>query len=145
MNEQILKEPWLVYLDKLPVTVSAHRVVFDNSPSDVNAQEGLGCSNIEPTPDSAGMAFGIMYEMEHSYLPRLDEIHQVPGEYQRKVMRFNKHDFAMTSGFLYIARPEKIKRGLKPDKATRKILRYAKSSVPMLYFSRLMGTRTLDK
>ena len=145
MNENYFREQGLVYVDKLPVTLSAHRVVFDKIPSDENAQEGLGCSNIEPTPDNAGMAFGIMYEMEHSYLPRLDEIHQVPGEYQRKVMRFNKHDFAMTSGFLYIARPEKIKRGLKPDKATMKILRNAKSSVPMLYFSRLMGTRTLDK
>ena len=90
------------------------------------------------------MAIGIMYEMEDTFLPLLDEIHQAPQEYQRKVMRFNKHDFAMTNGFLYIARPEKIKPGLKPDKATMKILRQAKSSVPMLYFSRLMGNKTMD-
>ena len=144
MNEDYFREQGLDYVDKLSVTLSAHRVVFNKIPSDENAPEGLGCSNIEPTPDNAGMAIGIMYEMEETYLPRLDEIHQVPKEYQRKVMRFNKHDFAMTNGFLYIAHPEKIQHGLKPDKATMKILRNAKSSMPMLYFSRLMGTKTLD-
>jgi hypothetical protein len=144
MNEDYFREKGLDYVDKLSVTLSAHRVVFNKIPDDENASEGLGMSNIEPTPDNAGMAIGIMYEMEDTYLPRLDEIHQAPEEYQRKVMRFNKHDFAMTNGFLYIARPEKIQHGLKPDKATMKILRKAKSSVPMLYFSRLMGIKTLD-
>jgi hypothetical protein len=144
MNEEYFREQGLDYVDKLSVTLSAHRVVFNKIPSDENAPEGLGLSNIEPTSDNAGMAIGIMYEMDDSYLPRLDEIHQAPREYQRKVMRFNKHDFAMTNGFLYIAHPEKIKHDLKPDKATMKILRQAKSSVPMLYFSRLMGIKTFD-
>ncbi len=144
MNEDYFREQGLDYVDKLSVTLSAHWVVFDKIPSDKNAPEGLGWSNIEPTPDDAGMAIGIMYEMEDTYLPRLDEIHQAPREYQRKVMRFNKHDFAMVNGFLYIAHPEKIKHGLKPDKATMKIFRNAKSSMPMLYFSRIMGTRTID-
>jgi hypothetical protein len=144
MNEDYFRKQGLDYVDKLSVTLSAHRVVFNKIPNDENAPEGLGCSNIEPTPDNAGMAIGIMYEMEDTYLPRLDEIHQAPKEYQRKVMRFNKHDFAMTNGFLYIAHPEKIQYGLKPDKATMKILRQAKSSVPMLYFSRLMGNKTID-
>lgn len=144
MNEDYFRELGLDYVDKLSVTLSAHRVVFNKIPDDENAPEGLGMSNIEPTPDNAGMAIGIMYEMEDSYLPRLDEIHQSPREYQRKVMRFNKHDFAMTSGFLYIAPPDKITRGLKPDKATMKILREAKSSMPLLYFSRIMGFKTID-
>lgn len=144
MNEEFFRKQGLDYVDKLSVTLSAHRVVFDKIPSDENALPGQGWSNIEPTPDNSGMAIGIMYEMDDSYLPRLDEIHQAPQEYQRKVMRFNKHDFAMTNGFLYMARPEKIQHSLKPAKATMKILRQAKSSVPMLYFSRLMGIKTID-
>ena len=144
MNEDYFREQGLDYVDKLSVTLSAHRVVFNKIPNSENVLEGQGWSNIEPTPDNAGMAIGIMYEMDESYLPRLDEIHQAPKEYQRKVMRFNKHDFAMTNGFLYLAHPEKIQHGLKPDKATMKILRNAKSSVPMLYFSRLMGFKTID-
>jgi hypothetical protein len=144
MNEDYFRKQGLDYVDKLSVTLSGQRVLFNKIPSDENAPEGLGLSNIEPTPDNAGMAIGIMYEMDDKYLPRLDEIHQAPQEYQRKVMRFNKHDFAMVNGFLYIARPEKINHSLKPDKATMKILRNAKKSVPMLYFSRLMGTKTID-
>lgn len=144
MNEDYFREQGLDYVDKLAVTLSAQRVVFNKIPSDENAPEGLGLSNIEPTPDNAGMTVGVMYEMDDSYLPRLDEIHQAPQEYQRKVMRFNKHDFAMMNGFLYIARPEKIQFNLKPDKATMQILRKAKKELPMLYFSRLMGTKTID-
>jgi len=144
MNEEYFREQGLDYVAKLSVTLSAHRVVFDKIPTDENAPEGLGWANIEPTPDNAGMTVGIIYEMDNSYLPRLDEIHQAPQEYQRKIMRFNKHDFTMANGFLYIARPEKIKFNLKPDKATMKILRKAKKELPMLYFSRLMGTKTID-
>jgi len=103
MNEDYFREQGLDYVDKLSVTLSAHRVVFNKIPNDENVLEGQGWSNIEPTPDNAGMAIGIMYEMDESYLPRLDEIHQAPKEYQRKVMRFNKHDFAMTWFSLHCA------------------------------------------
>ncbi len=144
MNEDYFRKQGLDYVDKLSVSLSGQRVAFNKIPSDENAPEGLGLSNIEPTPDNAGMAIGIMYEMDDKYLPRLDEIHQAPKEYQRKIMRFNKHDFAMVNGFMYVARPEKINHKLKPDKATMQILRDAKKSVPMLYFSRMMGTKTID-
>ncbi len=144
MNEDYFKEQGLDYVAKLAVTLSAHRVVFNKVPSDENAPEGLGLSNIEPTPDNAGMTVGVMYEMDHKYLSRLDEVHQAPHEYQRRILRFNKHDFTMVNGFLYMARPEKIQFNLKPDKATMKILRKAKKELPMLYFSRLMGNKTID-
>jgi Gamma-glutamyl cyclotransferase, AIG2-like len=144
MVEEYFREQGLDYVAKLAATLSAHRVVFNKVPSDENAPEGLGLTNIEPTPDNAGMAVGVMYEMDDKYLPRLDEIHQAPQEYQRKILRFNKHDFAMMNGFLYMARPEKIQFNLKPDKATMKTLRKAKTELPMLYFSRLMGNKTID-
>lgn len=144
MNEDFFKEQGLEYVATSPVTLSAHRVVFDKIPTDENAAEGLGLANIEPTPDNSGMAFGVLYEMEETFLPKLDEYHQAPNEYQRKVMRFNKHDFNMTSALVYVARPEKTKKKLRPDKATMKILKKAKKAMPMLYFSRLMTTPTLD-
>lgn len=144
MNDEYFKEQGLDCAAKSAVTLSAWRVVFDKIPTDDDAAEGLGLENIEPTPDNNGMTFGILYEVDESYIQKLDAIHQAPKEYQRKVMRFTKHDFNTTNGLVYVARPEKTKKGLKPDKTTMKILKKAKKNMPMLYFSRLMNTPTLD-
>ena len=118
--------------------------MFNKIPVDSAGVEGLGSANIEPTNDNAGMMHGELYAMDEKFLPKLDKIFGHPEEYQRKVMRFNRHDFTMINGLTYIARPDKTKRGLKPDKATMKILRKAKKLFPMLYFSRMMNTPTCD-
>ena len=113
-------------------------------PKDSGGQEGLGHANIEPTNDTSGMMHGELYEMEEKFVIKLDEIYGHPDEYQRKVMRFNRHDFLMINGFTYIAKPEKTAKGLKPNKAMMKVYRKSKKLFPMLYFSRLMGTPTID-
>ena len=128
----------------MEASVSGHKLVFNKIPNDENSLEGLGLANIEPTHNNAGMMFGMNYEMKESFVPLLDEIHGYPDQYVRKVLRLNRHDFTLINGFAYIARPENTKKGLKPTKAMMKALKTCKKYVPMLYFSRLMGTRTLD-
>ena len=144
INEDYFKEKGLVYLSKSSVTLSAWQRVFNKIPVDNAGVEGLGMANIEPTNDNAGMMHGELYAMDEKLLPKLDKLFGHPDEYQRKVMRFNRHDFSMINGLTYIAHPDKIQRGLKPDKATLKIFRKAKKLFPMLYFSRLMNTPTCD-
>ena len=144
INEDYFKEKGLEYISKSSVTLSAWRRVFNKIPIDTGGVEGLGLVNIEPTPDNAGMMHGELYVMDEKFLPKLDELFGHPDEYQRKVMRFNRHDFILVNGLTYIARPDKIATGLKPSKATMKIFRKAKKLFPMLYFSRLMNTPTCD-
>ena len=144
INEDYFKEKGLEYISKSSVTLSAWRRVFNKIPIDTRGVEGLGLVNIEPTPDNAGMMHGELYVMDEKFVPKLDEIFGHPDEYQRKVMRFNRHDFILINGLTYIARPDKIATGLKPSKATMKIFRKAKKFFPMLYFSRLMNTPTCD-
>ncbi|MCS5621140.1 MAG: gamma-glutamylcyclotransferase [Nitrospinaceae bacterium] len=144
INEDYFKEKGLEYISKSSVTLSAWRRVFNKIPIDNGGVEGLGLVNIEPTPDNAGMMHGELYVMDEKFVPKLDEIFGHPDEYQRKVMRFNRRDFILVNGLTYIARPDKIATGLKPSKATMKIFRKAKKLFPMLYFSRLMNTRTCD-
>ena len=144
INEDYFKEKGLEYISKSSVTLSAWRRVFNKIPIDTGGVEGLGLVNIEPTPDNAGMMHGELYVMDEKFVPKLDEIFGHPDEYQRKVMRFNRHDFILINGLTYIARPDKIATGLKPSKATMKIFRKAKKFFPMLYFSRLMNTPTCD-
>ena len=144
INEDYFKEKGLEYISKSSVTLSAWRRVFNKIPIDTGGVEGLGLVNIEPTPDNAGMMHGELYVMDEKFVPKLDEIFGHPDEYQRKVMRFNRHDFILVNGLPYIARPDNIATGLKPSKATMKIFRKAKKLFPMLYFSRLMNTPTCD-
>jgi hypothetical protein len=144
MDEDYFKAQGLEYVYKSTVTLSAWRLVFNKIPTDENSPEGLGLQNIEPTPNNADMMFGMNYEMKDSFVPRLDEIHGYPDQYVRKVLRFNRHDFTLINGFAYVARPELTKKGLKPTRAMMKALRRCKKHLPMLYFARLMGTKTLD-
>jgi gamma-glutamylcyclotransferase (GGCT)/AIG2-like uncharacterized protein YtfP len=144
INEEYFKEKGLEYVSKSSVTLSAWQLVFNKVPIDNGGVEGLGLANIEPTPDDAGMMHGELYAMDEKFLPQLDKLFGHPDEYQRKVMRFHRHDFTMINGLTYTARPEKIDKKLKPDKATMKIFRKAKKLFPMLYFSRMMNTPTCD-
>ena len=144
INEDYFKEKGLEYISKSSVTLSAWRRVFNKIPIDNEGLKKLGLVNIEPTPDNSGMMHGELYVMDEKFLPKLDELFGPPDEYQRKVMRFNRHDFILVNGLTYIARPDKIATGLKPSKATMKIFRKAKKLFPMLYFSRLMNTPTCD-
>ena len=144
MNPKVMEEHGLKYNALFSVSLSSWKLVFNKTPFEDNAPEGLGLANIVPTADSIGMMEGIIYEMDEAYLPRLDEIHRCPKEYQRKVMRFNKHDFTLTNAFVYVAREEKTAPNLRPSKAIMLKIRGAKKNLQMLYFSRVMNTPTLD-
>lgn len=144
INEDYFKEKELEYISKSSVTLSGWRLAFNKIPTDNGGVEKLGNTNIEPTPDTSGMMHGELYAMDEKFVPKLDEIFDHPNEYQRKVLRFNRHDFTLINGLTYVARPDKIDHKLKPDKATLKILKKAKKLFPMLYFSRMMNTPTCD-
>lgn len=144
MNPKVMEELGLKYNAMFCVTLSSWKLAFNKTPFDSDAPAGLGLANIVPTADNQGMMEGVMYEMDEAYLPRLDEIHRCPKEYQRKTMRFNKHDFTMVGGYAYIARAEKTGTQLRPSKAIMQKIRGAKKQLQMLYFSRIMNTPTLD-
>jgi hypothetical protein len=138
------KEQGLEYESKSSVTLSGWKLVFNKIPVDNEGLEGLGLPNIEPSSDNTGMMHGELYAMDEKFVPQLDAIFGHPTEYQRKVMRFNRHDFTLINGVAYIAKPDKINNKLKPSKALLKVLKKAKKLLPMLYFSRLMNTPTCD-
>ena len=95
INLDYFKEKGLEYVSKSSVTLSAWRRVFNKIPIDNGGLEKLGLVNIEPTPDNSGMMHGELYVMDEKFLPKLDELFGHPDEYQRKVMRFNRHDFIL--------------------------------------------------
>ena len=144
LNEDYFKEMGFDYIEKVTVTLSAQRIVFNRLPPEGTGIEGQGLPNIEPTPDNAGMMEGVLYEMNDTFLPKLDEFHAYPTECSRKLMDLNRHDFNTGRGIIYFAQPDKIEEKLKPSKALMKLYRKSRKEHTMLYFARLMNTRTCD-
>jgi hypothetical protein len=144
LNEDYFKEMGFNYIEKVTVTLSAQRLVFNRLPPAGTGIEGQGLPNIEPTPNNAGMMEGVLYEMYDTFLPKLDEFHGYPTECNRKLMDLNRHDFNTVRGIIYFAQPDKIGEKLKPSKTLMKLYRKSRKEHTMLYFARLMNTRTCD-
>lgn len=144
INEDYFKEKGFEYIDKVTVTLSAQRMVFSRLPLKGEGIEGQGLPNIEPTPNNAGMMEGMLYDMYDTFLPKLDEFHGYPKECNRKVMDLNAHDFHTVRGIVYFAQPDRIGDKLKPSKALMKLFKKSRKEMTMLYFARLMNTRTCD-
>ena len=144
LNEDFFKEKGFEYIDKLTVSLPAQRIVFNRIPPEGTGIDGQGLPNIEPTPNNAGMMEGVLYDMDDTFLPKLDEFHGYPKECTRKLMDLNAHDFHTVRGIVYFAQPNRIAEKLKPSKELMKLYRKSRKEHSMLYFARLMNTRTCD-
>ena len=144
LNEDFFQEKGFEYIDKLTVSLSAQRIVFNRIPPEGTGIDGQGLPNIEPTPNNAGMMEGVLYDMVDTFLPKLDEFHGYPEECTRKLMDLNAHDFHTVRGIVYFAQPNRIAEKLKPSKELMKLYRKSRKEHSMLYFARLMNTRTCD-
>ena len=132
------------YIEKITVTLSAQRIVFNRLPPEGKGIKDQGLPNIEPTPNNAGMMEGVLYEMQDTFLPKLDAFHGYPKECNRKLMNLNRHDFITVRGIVYFAQPDNLGEKLKPSKVLMKLFRKSRKEMTMLYFARLMNTRTCD-
>ena len=90
------------------------------------------------------MMEGVLYEMQDTFLPKLDAFHGYPKECNRKLMNLNRHDFITVRGIVYFAQPDNLGEKLKPSKTLMKLFRKSRKEMTMLYFARLMNTRTCD-
>jgi hypothetical protein len=138
MNPEVIKESGLVYEAAFSVTLSAYKLVFNKIPKDNGGKENLGLANIAPVTDNLGMMEGVLYEMLEENVPKLDALYGHPDEYQRKKMRFTKHDFTFVDGIVYIAQKDRTKSGLLPSKDMLKTYKGCRKILTKLYLSRLL-------
>ena len=144
MNPEIIKKTGIKYEAAFSVSLSAYKLVFNKIPVDNGGRENLGHANIVPIPDNLGMMDGILYEMLEENLPKLDALYQHPDEYQRKKMRFTKHDFQFVDGFVYVARKDRTKSGLLPSKEMLQAYKGCRKILNKLYLSKLLIRPALD-
>ncbi|MDH5762193.1 MAG: gamma-glutamylcyclotransferase [Nitrospinota bacterium] len=144
MNPDVIKETGLEYEAAFSVSLSAFKLVFNKIPLDNGGREKLGLANIVPTTDNLGMLEGVLYEMPEENLKKLDEIYHYPEEYQRKKMRFTKHDFAFVDGIVYLAQKDRTQSGLMPSKDMLKTYKGCRKILTKLYLSKLLIRPALD-
>ena len=135
LNVDFFKEKGFEYLDKVTVTLSAQRIVFNRLPPEGTGIDGQGLPNIEPTPNNAGMMEGVLYDMHDTFLPKLDEFHGYPKECNRKLMDLNAHDFHTVRGIVYYAQPNRIAEKLKPSKELMKLYRKSRKEHSCLLYT----------
>ena len=138
MNPEVIKESGLEYEAAFSVSLSAHKLVFNKIPVDNGGKENLGHANIAPTQDNLGMMEGVLYEMLEENVPKLDALYGHPDEYQRKKMRFTKHDFTFVDGIVYIAQKNRTQSGLLPSKDMLNTYKGCRKILTKLYLSRLL-------
>ncbi len=144
MNPEVIKQTGLKYEAAFSVSLSAYRLVFNKIPLDNGGKENLGLANIAPVPDNLGMMEGVLYEMLEENVPKLDALYNHPEEYQRKKMRFTKHDFTFVDGIVYIAQKSRTKSGLMPSKDMLKNYKGCRKILTKLYLSKLLIRPTVD-
>jgi gamma-glutamylcyclotransferase (GGCT)/AIG2-like uncharacterized protein YtfP len=144
MNPEVIKQAGLEYETAFSVSLSAYRLVFNKIPLDNGGKENLGLPNITPTMDNLGMMEGVLYEMPEENLPKLDALYHHPEEYQRRKMRFTKHDFTFVNGFVYIAQKDRTKSGLMPSKDMLKVYKGCRKILTKLYLSKLLIRPAID-
>jgi len=144
MNPEVIKQSGLEYEAAFSVSLSAYKLVFNKIPLDNGGKENLGLANIEPIPGNLGMMEGVLYEMLEENLPKLDALYHHPEEYQRKKMRFTKHDFNFVNGVVYIAQKDRTKKGLLPSKDMLKAYKGCRKILTKLYLSRLLIRPAID-
>lgn len=131
---------------KFNVTLSAYKMVFYKIPKNpADYKEGEGCPTIIPTDSNIGMMEGILYEVDETLLPKIDAYYGHPNEYQRKKMRFTKHDFTFINGFVYIAQIENTDSSLLPSQAQLDRYRPTRNILTRLYFSRMVTQATVEE
>ncbi len=144
MNPEVIKQAGLEYESAFSVSLSAYRLVFNKIPLDNGGKENLGLPNITPTMDNLGMMEGVLYDLPEENLPKLDALYHHPEEYQRRKMRFTKHDFTFVNGFVYIAQKNRTKSGLLPSKDMLKVYKGCRKILTKLYLSKLLIRPAID-
>lgn len=136
----------LVANARFNVTLSSYKMVFHLIPDNpADFKEGEGRPTIIPTDSNIGMMEGILYEIDETLLPKIDEYYDHPNKYQRKKMRFTKHDFTFVNGYVYIAQIERTDSRLLPSQAQLDGYRPARKLMNRLYFSRLVTQATVEE
>jgi len=115
-----------------------HTLVFNKTSS--NAL--LGYANI--VPEAGSRVEGIVYALHDADIHKLDAYEDYPVQYGRIPMEIFLEDGAKVICFVYVARSDRVKEGLKPSASYLAHLLKGRDCLSEAYFNQLLGVQTLS-
>jgi gamma-glutamylcyclotransferase len=137
--ERMRKERNIHFSQRMHAILKGYVLAF-NKVADGNPRQGY--SNIVLKSDA--VVEGVLYEILKSDLSKLDQYEGVPNHYDRKVVTIQSERGENVEAVTYIARPNKVKEGLKPTKKYLSHLLAARDILSKPYVQKLESTETLE-
>lgn len=109
MDHEKMRERDMEFSQRTRATLLGYRLEF-NKVSSENPDEGY--ANIVQFEN--GIVEGVLYEMKDSDLSKLDEHEGCPDQYERIGVEVVLDNRQKAKAFTYMARPDKVRFGLKP-------------------------------
>ncbi len=106
-----------------------------------NKADGTGYANIVPDKDST--VEGLIYELDHVSLKKLDYYEGYPRYYLKKKVVALNDDGERVSCITYVGNQKMIQRGLKPLRIYMKHLLSGKAFLSPKYFAKLKRVKTI--
>ena len=107
-----------------------------------SANPRKGFANI--VPDKNGMVEGALYEIPAEDIQKIDRAEGAPRHYRRTRVTTRLADGAEVEAEVYIAQPEWVREGLKPDQEYLNHLLAGKDLLSKSYYEKLLSVGTLD-
>lgn len=99
-------------------------------------------ANIVPKED--GIVEGVLYEMPAEDIKKIDRAEGAPKHYKRIRVTVHLDDGSRVEADTYIAQPEWIREGIRPDREYLDHLLSGKNLLSEAYYEKLAATETLD-
>lgn len=138
MDPDRMRERGVNFLSRKKGILHGWRLEFNKVASD---NQKKGYANI--VEDRNSTVEGCLYEIEENDLKRLDKYEGFPDHYNRYEIEVETPE-GKVRAITYIAHPNKIKEGLKPDNDYLEHLLKGKDCLSDKYFEKLKAIKTLD-
>lgn len=138
MDPQRMKEREIGFSERIPAVLKGYSLKFNK----VSVHNPRKCfANI--VADAKGTVEGVLYEIPDADLEKLDECEGYPKEYDHLKIKVSTAT-GEKEAIAYIACPDKIKEGLKPDKEYIAHLLAAKDTLSEEYYRKIESVQTLN-
>lgn len=139
MNPQRMKDREINFSKRELAILKDYKLCF-NKQAYRNPNEGY--ANLIPKKDI--VAEGILYEIDESDIEKLDKLEGYPYHYNKETIRIELSNDKKVNALVYIAKPDKIKDGLKPSKEYLNHLLEGKHLISENYYNFLQSFDTLE-
>ncbi len=139
MNPDRMRQRGVNYTSRVRAVLESYTLKF-NKVSKNNPVKAF--ANIVPKED--GIVEGILYEMPAEDIKKIDRAEGAPKHYKRICVTVQLDDGSKVEADTYIAQPEWIREGIRPDREYLNHLLAGEDLLSKSYYRKLAETNTVD-